>query len=193
MFNHTNTSSISLLNRFIGDGRFHLESAAFANPHTPTYRYDPTTEHFSSEPHDCLMFAARRREYILQARKAHVVGIAFSTLGRQASKTTLGNIERLVAECRKTVFVALMDDLSPQALATYEGVDIWVQMACPRLSLDWSEEGYTTPLLTTHEAVIAFGNGGRDPVPDYFIPMDNWAAKDSHYRQYAAPIEDERK
>ena len=136
------------------------------------------------------MFAARRREYILQARKANVVGIAFSTLGRQASKTTLGNIEKLITSCGKTPFVALLDDLSPQALATYKGIDVWVQMACPRLSLDWSEEGYTTPLLTTHEAVIAFSNNGEDPIPDYFIPMDNWASNDSHYRQYAPPIQD---
>lgn len=183
-----------------------------ANPHTPTFQYDPFTGHFSREEHDCQAIAQRRRfvlfcpshtpscqqlltsvcvhlknekrDAILAARKAKTVGIAFSTLGRQASKTTLGLIERLVAGAGKECMVVLMDDLSPQALARYRGIDVWVQMACPRLSLDWSTEGYTTPLLTTHEAVVAFSPAERNTDVDYFIPMDNWALGDSHYRQY---------
>ena len=121
---------------------------------------------------------------ILAARKAQIVGIAFSTLGRQASKTTLSIIEKLIAAAGKTSMLVLMDDLSPQALARYKGIDVWVQMACPRLSLDWSTEGYTTPLLTTHEAMVAFSPEEKDKDVDYFIPMDNWAHVDSHYRQY---------
>ena len=155
-----------------------------ANPHTPTFQYDPFTKHFSREEHDCQAIAQRRRAAILAARAARTVGIAFSTLGRQASKTTLALIERLVAAAGKESMVVLMDDLSPQALARYRGIDVWVQMACPRLSLDWSTEGYTTPLLTTHEAVVAFSPAERGTDVDYFIPMDNWALGDSHYRQY---------
>ena len=121
---------------------------------------------------------------IIAARKAKTVGIAFSTLGRQASKTTLSIIEKLIAAAGKESILVLMDDLSPQALASYSGIDVWVQMACPRLSLDWSTEGYTTPLLTTHEAMVAFSSSEKNVEIDYFIPMDNWAHVDSHYRQY---------
>jgi len=183
-----------------------------ANPNTPTYRYDPFTKHFSHEVLDCKVLAERRRfvlnthttttttthfnfififflnffycfrDAILSARKAKTVGIAFSTLGRQASKTTLSIIEKLIVSAGKESILVLLDDVSPQALANYKGIDVWVQMACPRLSLDWSTEGYTTPLLTTHEAMVAFSPSETDV--DYFIPMDNWAHVDSHYRQY---------
>lgn len=47
--------------RYVGDGRFHLEAAMLANPHTPTVQYDPFTGHFSREEHDCQAIAQRRR------------------------------------------------------------------------------------------------------------------------------------
>ena len=97
----------------------------------------------------------------------------------------MGIIERLATAAGKECLLVLMDDLSPQALGSYRGIDVWVQMACPRLSLDWSTEGYTTPLLTTHEAMVAFApEKPRAADVEYFVPMDNWAHVDSHYRQY---------
>ena len=35
-------------------------------------------------------------------------------------------------------------------------VDAWVQIACPRLSIDWGE-GFDKPTLTPYEAFIALG------------------------------------
>lgn len=35
-------------------------------------------------------------------------------------------------------------------------VDCWVQIACPRLSIDWGAS-YTKPLLTCYEAFVALG------------------------------------
>ena len=37
-----------------------------------------------------------------------------------------------------------------------EGVDAWIQIACPRLSIDWGE-GFQKPTLTPYEALIALG------------------------------------
>lgn len=35
-------------------------------------------------------------------------------------------------------------------------VDCWVQIACPRLSIDWGTS-YLKPLLTCYEAFVALG------------------------------------
>lgn len=121
------------------------------------------------------------REAMKQAREAKLVGIAVSTLGRQASKTTLRQIEGLLAECGVDYITVLMDDVSPVTLAKFTDVEAWIQMACPRLSLDWAS-GFSTPILTTHEAIQTFdpSNSKQEWTS---VPMDNWASGPNHYRQ----------
>ncbi len=53
----------------------------------------------------------------------------------------------------------LLSEVAPWKLAMMEGVDAWVQIACPRLSIDWGE-GFTKPTLTPYEALVALGEVG---------------------------------
>ena len=46
--------------------------------------------------------------------------------------------------------------MSPQKLELMSDIDVWVQVACPRLSIDWGE-GFSKPTLTPYEAHIALG------------------------------------
>ena len=50
----------------------------------------------------------------------------------------------------------LLTEVAPWKLALMEGVDAWIQIACPRLSIDWGE-GFQKPTLTPYEALIALG------------------------------------
>jgi 2-(3-amino-3-carboxypropyl)histidine synthase len=50
----------------------------------------------------------------------------------------------------------LLSEVSPPKLASIAGVDAWVQVACPRLSIDWGE-GFGLPTLTPYEALVALG------------------------------------
>lgn len=59
----------------------------------------------------------------------------------------------------------------PDKLALLGDVDAWVQIACPRLSIDWGE-AFTAPLLTPYEAAVALK--AIQWQPDY--PMDFYAA-----------------
>ena len=44
----------------------------------------------------------------------------------------------------------------PAKLALFAGVGAWVQVACPRLSIDWGES-FAKPLLTPYEALVCLG------------------------------------
>lgn len=50
-------------------------------------------------------------------------------------------------------------------------MDAWVQVACPRLSIDWGQAFTTAPLLTPYEAEVALGEttwrDGRYPMDFY--------------------------
>lgn len=47
----------------------------------------------------------------------------------------------------------LLSEISPQKLDRFKSVDAWIQIACPRLSVDWGHN-YTKPILNTYEAYV---------------------------------------
>jgi len=53
----------------------------------------------------------------------------------------------------------LLSEIFPGKLAMMADVECWVQVACPRLSIDWGY-AFPRPLLTPYEALIALG--GRE-------------------------------
>jgi 2-(3-amino-3-carboxypropyl)histidine synthase len=55
----------------------------------------------------------------------------------------------------------LLSEVTPQKLAMIAHVDVWVQVACPRLSIDWGE-GFQRPTLTPYEALVALGRAPAD-------------------------------
>lgn len=58
-----------------------------------------------------------------------------------------------------------------------DDVDCWVQIACPRLSIDWGY-AFPKPLLTPYEALVAletreeWGHGKQDVYPMDFYAKD---------------------
>ncbi len=55
-----------------------------------------------------------------------------------------------------------------------DSVDAWVQVACPRLSIDWGT-AFDKPLLTPYEAHIAFSDEHADVIRSDPYPMDYYA------------------
>ena len=61
----------------------------------------------------------------------------------------------------------------PAKLGLFGDVGAWIQIACPRLSIDWGT-AFVTPLLTTYEAAVCLNQ--VDWQPEY--PMDFYSGKD---------------
>jgi 2-(3-amino-3-carboxypropyl)histidine synthase len=135
---------------YFGDGRFHLESIMIANPRVAAYRYDPYDKVFSQEyyAHDEMM--ATRREAIAIAQRASTFGLVLGTLGRQGNPAILDRLRALLTSKGLRFFVLLLSEISPAKLAIFEQVDAWVQIACPRLSIDWGQ-AFGAPLLSPYE------------------------------------------
>src|ERR1700760_787473 len=79
---------------YLGDGRFHLESAMIHNPELPAYRYDPYSRRLTRESYDHNELYNLRREAILTSRKAKKWGLILGSLGRQGNPHTLTMIEK---------------------------------------------------------------------------------------------------
>jgi len=107
---------------YLGDGRFHLESAMIANPHLKAYRfsdtplllnlmkfyctgscqstllslfhrYDPYEKKLTIEKFDHTLMKTNRAKSIKKASDASCFGLILSTLGRQGSPKVLMDIQ----------------------------------------------------------------------------------------------------
>lgn len=166
---------------FVCDGRFHLESAMIQNPHVKGgfYRYDPMLHTLTREGFDHTEMHRSRRGAIEQAADAKMVGLILGTLGRQGSVGVMEEVERLLEERDISHFTLLLSDVSPDKLKLFETVDAWVQVACPRLSVDWGD-AYPKPLLTPYEAHVAFGKVAYKDV----YPMDYYSNRGGPWANY---------
>lgn len=106
------TSIIDMLSirRYLGDGRFHLESIMIANPEIPAFRYDPYSKKLTRERYDHQRMQAVRDDAVQSARKtigeppkdgtpSPIWGVILGTLGRQ------GNLKQMqVMSCVSSCF-----------------------------------------------------------------------------------------
>uniref|UniRef100_A0A7N0T6Z6 2-(3-amino-3-carboxypropyl)histidine synthase subunit 1 n=1 Tax=Kalanchoe fedtschenkoi TaxID=63787 RepID=A0A7N0T6Z6_KALFE len=143
---------------FVADGRFHLEAFMIANPGVKTFRYDPYIGKLFLEEYDHKGMKASRMNAILKARKAKNWGIVLGTLGRQGNPRILDRLETHMTEKGCSWTVVLLSEISPAKINLFGGsIDAWIQIACPRLSIDWGD-AFTKPLLTPYEAEICLGH-----------------------------------
>ncbi|KAL2653523.1 hypothetical protein R1flu_021651 [Riccia fluitans] len=142
---------------FVADGRFHLEAFMIANPEVKSYRYDPYSKLLTIEEYDHQGMRAARMNAIKQARGAKTWGVVLGTLGRQGNPRILTHVEERLTARKLEYTIFLISELSPAKLALFQdSVDAWIQIACPRLSIDWGE-AFKQPLLTPYEAEVALG------------------------------------
>ena len=83
-------------------------------------------------------------------------GIILGTLGRQGNTAVLEQVQQLFQRHNKQYFVMFLSEILPDKLARFEKVGAWVQIACPRLSIDWGHF-YVKPLLSPYEAFAMLG------------------------------------
>ncbi|GFP58301.1 2-(3-amino-3-carboxypropyl)histidine synthase subunit 1 [Trichoderma asperellum] len=159
---------------YLGDGRFHLESIMIHNPSIPAYRYDPYSRKLTRETYGHDEMQSVRRSAIQTARKARRWGLILGSLGRQGNPHTLALIERELAERGIPKVDLLLSEIFPGKLAMMSDVECWVQVACPRLSIDWGY-AFPRPLLTPYEALVVLGKRsgwGKEEGGDGIYPMD---------------------
>lgn len=122
-----------------------------ANPDVPAYRYDPYDRKLTREIYDHIGMRDARKTAIQAARGAKVWGLVLGTLGRQGNPAILKSMQQLLDAQGKAYVTVLLSEVSPLKLkALSQGIDAWIQIACPRLSIDWGEE-FLLPTLNPYE------------------------------------------
>ncbi|CAG9104537.1 unnamed protein product [Plutella xylostella] len=154
---------------YLGDGRFHLESIMIANPTIPAYKYDPYEKKFTVEEYEHKLMQENRHNQVKTAADAGRFGLILGTLGRQGSTKVLGNLEKQIKSSEKKFVKILLSEIFPNKLSLFD-LDAFVQVACPRLSIDWGT-AFPKPLLTPYEFSVSLGNS-KWMKEDGTYPMD---------------------
>lgn len=157
---------------YIGDGRFHLESAMIHNPEIPAFRYDPYSRKFTREYYDQKQLLEVREDAVRIASKSEKIGLILGALGRQGNPITLDNLEKKFSAHGKKVVKIILSEIFPQKLSMFDDIDAFVQVACPRLSIDWGY-AFNKPLLTPYEAMVMLDNDTK--WNENYYPMDYYA------------------
>lgn len=170
---------------FVCDGRFHLEALMIANPHIKAYRYDPYSRKLTHEVYAFEQMYRQRYsaiELAVQAMKnGGTFGFVLGTLGRQGSEKVYDRlIEQLSSRTNCKCLKVMMPEVVQNTLKLFNSIDVWVQVACPRLSIDWGSF-FHKPLLNPYEFAESMRLFGTSDIQDKNLgeyPMDYYA-KDS--------------
>lgn len=167
---------------FVADGRFHMEALMIANPNVPRfYKYNPYDKSLVVEEYGHEEMQGMRKKAIEQARGAKRFGIILGTLGRQGNTGILTRLERAIVDAGRTKITILLSEITIEKLESFgDAVDAWIQIACPRLSIDWGYAFQERPLLTPYEAMVALEQAQWQEV----YPMDNYSAKGGPWANY---------
>lgn len=143
-----------------------MEGVMIANPRHKYLQYNPYTKLMLIERYDFdLMIKVRQEELVrCKIKPDTTVGVVMGVLGRQGSSHI---VNRIIDELksRNVKFITLLvSELSVEQLQCFReyvnvnsrSVQFFVQVACPRLSIDWGKY-FDKPLLTPYEFYSLIG------------------------------------
>ncbi|EOB11153.1 Diphthamide biosynthesis protein 1 [Nosema bombycis CQ1] len=173
----------------IGDGRFHLESVMINNPTLDFYKYCPFSRKLTREYYDFMRMKKMRENEIQKVKycfgkskndkdngckvsdkdtkidinnNTKSFGLILGTLGKQGNKRILENIKKKLKG--HNLYLFMLDEIEDDILSRYPFIDAFVQISCPRLSVDWGHS-FSKPLLSPFEV---FYEKGDQYVLDYY-------------------------
>ncbi|KAK1350407.1 subunit Dph2 of diphthamide synthase [Hamiltosporidium tvaerminnensis] len=135
---------------YIADGRFHLESVMISNPNLEFFKYCPFTRKMTQEYYGYEKFLEERKNSLKKALQGRTFGIILGTLGRQGNSVIHKNVSQKLKLLGYKIFNFLAPEISNNTLDSYIFIDAFVQISCPRLSIDWGMN-FKKPLLTPFE------------------------------------------
>nr|MBE5724751.1 putative diphthamide biosynthesis protein 1 [Cucujiformia] len=122
---------------YLGDGRFHLEAIMIANPKIKAYRYDPYEKSLTQEHYDYDLMNSIRKKGIDDSKSCSKFGVIMGTLGRQGNPNVVERLRKRLEEVDKKAVVIMLSEIFPKKLELFPQLESFVQIACPRLSIDW--------------------------------------------------------
>lgn len=140
---------------YIGSGNFHPLGVALATG-KKTLAFD--IEMNEVRDMDSFKEKIQRQRFakIARARDAKTFGIIICEKRGQRRKNLALKLKKKIEKHGKKAYLLCLDEISPEALFSFRKLDVLVNTACPRVTID-DVARYKQPMLTPVELQIALG------------------------------------
>lgn len=135
--------------------KFHGLGASLAVS-KPVVLADPYSNRVTDMDKERERIIQRRYASIDQAKEAKNFGVILCTKTGQYNPAGAAAIKRQISNRGRTVCTIVADEITPDLLLNFEEVQVFVNTACPRLSLDDADR-FAKPILSPKEALVTVG------------------------------------
>lgn len=140
---------------FVGGGQFHALGVALSTS-KPTIVADPYDNTAFSVNKEAEKIFKQRWACIEEARKGKSFAVLVGLKPGQKRLEEALRIKEKLEENGKTAYVFAVKEITPEVFMEFPTVDVFVNTACPRISLDDAAK-FEKPVLTINEALVAVG------------------------------------
>jgi 2-(3-amino-3-carboxypropyl)histidine synthase len=140
---------------FVGGGKFHALGVALTTS-KPTIIADPYGGVSYTLQEEIVKILKQRYACIEEAEHAKVFGILVSLKPGQEHLDGALKIKESVEKMGKAAYLFAVREILPDVLAEFPSVDVYVNTACPRISLDDASK-FKKPVLTVQEFMVVSG------------------------------------
>jgi 2-(3-amino-3-carboxypropyl)histidine synthase len=140
---------------FIGGGRFHALGIALATS-KPTTVADPFDNTAFSVDEEARKILKQRWASIEEAKKAKTFAVLIGLKPGQKKLDEAFQLMQKLEDDGKTVFLFAVREIAPEAPMEFPSIEVYVNTACPRVSIDDASR-FMKPVLTINEALVVIG------------------------------------
>jgi 2-(3-amino-3-carboxypropyl)histidine synthase len=140
---------------FIGGGRFHALGVALSTL-KPTVVADPYNCEAFSIDDEAERIVRQRWRSVEEAQKARTFGVLVGLKPGQKNLELASQLKRKLEEKGKVAYMFVIEEVTPEALMEFPTIDVFVNTACPRLTIEDAPR-FRAPILSNNEVLVVLG------------------------------------
>jgi len=140
---------------FLGSGNFHALGIALST-NKPVFVFDVVLNEVRSMEELKKKILKQRYAKILNSMNKSVFGVIIGAKRGQRRLELAYNIKKKIESTGKKAYMLYIEEMSPEALMPFREIEVFVNTACPRITIDDAER-YKKPLISAVELEIALG------------------------------------
>jgi 2-(3-amino-3-carboxypropyl)histidine synthase len=140
---------------FIGGGQFHALGVALSTSR-PTIIVDPYDNTAFSIDKEAEKIFKQRWASVEEAQKGKTFAVLVGLKPGQKRLEEASKVKDMLEEKSKIAYLFAVKEITPEVLMEFPTVDVFVNTACPRISLD-DAVIFRKPVLTINEASVVVG------------------------------------
>ena len=154
---------------FLGQSIFHSASIAIVTQ-KPTFMLDPYFNEYSEISDIARKLEKKAILAVYKAQDAETIGIIIGLKEGQFAKIKALELKRLLEEAGKKILLIAMTEITDERLLSFEGIDAFIQVACPRIGTD---NHFHKPVLSVPQAISLIKLLKGEPQQD-FLQIKHW-------------------